>query len=170
MNRKTTMVSVIMGILVLALPVGAQEKADDTAELAKKLANPIASLISVPIQGNLDFGIGPADAKKLTVNIQPVIPFSLNSNWNLITRTIFPVIYAEAPAVGLDTTSVAQGVGRRVDRRRRSGSPVPQRDRENPRFRQVGGRSNRGYPETAERLYLRNARQSYLVLCRFREQ
>jgi hypothetical protein len=99
------MQSVIIGILLLALPAWAQEKADETAELAKKLANPIASLISVPIQYNLDFGIGPADATKNIVNIQPVIPFSLNQSWSLITRTIVPVIYAEAPAAGLDSTS-----------------------------------------------------------------
>jgi hypothetical protein len=105
MNQNNAILSIIMGILLLALPVWAQEKADETAELAKKLANPIASLISVPFQYNLDFGIGPADASKSIVNIQPVIPFSLNSEWNLITRTIFPVIYAEAPAAGLDSTA-----------------------------------------------------------------
>jgi hypothetical protein len=70
------------------------------AELAKKLANPVASLISVPIQNNWDFGIGPANAMRYTANIQPVIPFSLNTNWNLITRTIIPVIYAESPVKG----------------------------------------------------------------------
>jgi hypothetical protein len=105
MNRNMAKASIVMGILLLALPVWAQEKADETAELAKKLANPIANLISVPIQYNLDFGIGPADATKSIVNIQPVIPFSLNATWNLITRTIVPVIYAEAPAAGLDSTS-----------------------------------------------------------------
>lgn len=105
MNTSITKLSIVMGILLLALPVWAQEKVDDTAELAKKLANPIASLISVPIQYNLDFGIGPADATKSIVNIQPVIPFSLNEKWNLITRTIFPLIYAEAPAAGLDSSS-----------------------------------------------------------------
>ena len=105
MKRNGGMLSVMMGILLLALPAWAEEKADETAELAKKLANPIASLISVPIQYNLDFGIGPADATKSTVNIQPVIPFSLNPKLNLITRTIFPLIYAEAPAEGLDSAS-----------------------------------------------------------------
>lgn len=70
------------------------------AELAKKLQNPVANLISVPVQNNWDFGIGPANAMKFTANIQPVIPFSISPNWNLITRTIMPVIYAESPVQG----------------------------------------------------------------------
>jgi len=83
----------------------AQDAAADAkaaeAELAKKLANPVASLISVPIQNNWDFGIGPANAMRYTANIQPVIPFTLNTNWNLITRTIIPVIYAESTGPGV---------------------------------------------------------------------
>jgi hypothetical protein len=72
------------------------DEASDEAELAKKLQNPVANLISVPIQNNWDFGIGPANAMKYTANIQPVIPFSISEDWNLITRTIVPVIYQEA--------------------------------------------------------------------------
>jgi hypothetical protein len=82
----------------------ADDKAD-AAELAKKLSNPVASLVSVPIQYNVDFGIGPADAERHTINIQPVIPFSLNDDWNLITRTIMPVIHAESPVPGGDDKS-----------------------------------------------------------------
>ena len=82
----------------------AQDAATDdkaaAAELAKKLSNPVASLISVPIQNNWDFGIGSANAMRYTANIQPVIPFSLSEDWNLITRTIVPVIYAESPVKG----------------------------------------------------------------------
>ena len=69
-------------------------------ELAKKLQNPVANLISVRLQSNWDFGIGPADALRYTLNVQPVIPFSLTSNWNFITRTIMPVIHAESPVKG----------------------------------------------------------------------
>lgn len=64
----------------------------DADALAKQLQNPIANLISLPIQGNFDYGIGPADGKRMTLNIQPVIPLSISENWNLITRTIMPVI------------------------------------------------------------------------------
>jgi hypothetical protein len=69
---------------------------DQEADLAKKLNNPVAALISVPIQNNWDFGIGPAHAMKYTANIQPVIPISISEDWNLIIRTIVPVIYQEA--------------------------------------------------------------------------
>ena len=72
------------------------EVKDEQAELAKKLNNPVADLISVPIQNNWDFGIGPAHAMKYTANIQPVIPVSISEDWNLIIRTIVPVIYQEA--------------------------------------------------------------------------
>ena len=69
---------------------------DEQAELAKKLQNPVANLISVPIQNNWDFGLGPAHAMKYTANIQPVVPVSISEDWNLIIRTIVPVIYEEA--------------------------------------------------------------------------
>ena len=63
------------------------------AELAKELSNPIADLITIPIQMNYDSDIGPSDdGWKLTTNIQPVIPFDLTEDWDLITRTIMPVI------------------------------------------------------------------------------
>ena len=73
---------------------------DEAAELAKKLSNPIAALISVPIQANWDTGIGPEDAERTTINVQPVIPFSISQDWNLITRTIVPIIDAESPVSG----------------------------------------------------------------------
>jgi hypothetical protein len=62
-------------------------------ELAKKLSNPVAALISAPLQFNYDQNIDPLDdGSRLTLNVQPVIPFSVSKNWNLISRTITPVI------------------------------------------------------------------------------
>src|SRR3954470_21080420 len=73
--------------------VKAQEKPDASAqEIANKLSNPVASLISVPLQSNVDYGIGTYHGSKYTLNIQPVIPFKLSSKLNLITRYIIPII------------------------------------------------------------------------------
>ena len=70
---------------------------DDAGELANKLSNPVASLISVPFQSNFDFNGGEKNDKfKYTLNVQPVIPMSISQDWNLITRIIMPVIYQEA--------------------------------------------------------------------------
>jgi len=88
--------------LFFAIPLWAGEGADQQAELARKLSNPVADLISLPFQSNWDFGIGPEDAMRYTLNVQPVVPISISKEWNLITRTIIPVIYAEAPLKGLD--------------------------------------------------------------------
>jgi hypothetical protein len=65
----------------------------DTQALAKKLANPVASLISFPIQMNFDFRMGTGSGWRMTTNIQPVIPIALNKDWNLISRTILPIIH-----------------------------------------------------------------------------
>jgi hypothetical protein len=74
---------------------------DPQEELAKAAQNPVADLISLPFQNNTNFGYGPDDDIQNVLNIQPVIPFHLNENWNLITRTIAPLIYQ--PEVVEDT-------------------------------------------------------------------
>ncbi len=68
-------------------------EAAEADKLAKQLANPISSLISVPFQANEDFAYGPShNGYKFTLNIQPVIPISISRDWNLILRTIFPIV------------------------------------------------------------------------------
>ncbi len=64
------------------------------ADLAKQLQNPISSLISLPFQNNFDVGGGfGGDGFRYTLNVQPVVPISLTKDWNLISRTIVPIVY-----------------------------------------------------------------------------
>jgi hypothetical protein len=71
----------------------AQACADDGPDLAQLVQNPIAKVVSVPFQNNLTFGAGPDRDPQNVLNIQPVLPFQLSDDWNVITRTIIPVIY-----------------------------------------------------------------------------
>jgi hypothetical protein len=68
--------------------------ADQAADLAKKLSNPVANLISVPFKADYDIGIGtgPATAGRGTYVVQPVMPFSIHDDWNVISRTILPYV------------------------------------------------------------------------------
>lgn len=84
---------------VLYLVVGAVAVTDSTAvqaqsasDLAKAAQNPIASMINLPIQSNINFDWGPEGETLAVTNIQPVLPFKLNDDWNLVTRTILPIV------------------------------------------------------------------------------
>ena len=74
--------------LLLAAPAHAQSDYD----YAMQLANPLSNLISVPFQLNYNGNFRPRDGHQYTLNIQPVIPFSISENWNLISRTIVPIV------------------------------------------------------------------------------
>lgn len=88
---------VVIAVLVLATPLGAQQ---DETELAKKTQNPVADLISVPFQNNLNLGAGTKDATVYVLNVQPVIPLKLTEDWNVITRIITPIINQPALFTG----------------------------------------------------------------------
>lgn len=101
---------IFMGLIIVCpfLVSGQDQAENEAAELAKKLSNPIASLISLPLQNNLDVGIGEYNGSRNTLNVQPVIPLSLTENLNLITRVILPV-YAQYNITGEGTSQ--SGIG-----------------------------------------------------------
>jgi hypothetical protein len=110
-EKELTMNKILASILIaifIAVPVFAQ----DEAELAKMLSNPIASLIIVPIQADYDKNIGPDEEGSLwRINIQPVIPFTFNEEWNLISRTILPLIDQEnIPMNGMGESGIGDTV------------------------------------------------------------
>jgi hypothetical protein len=80
-----------------------------TDALRKATQNPVASLISVPIQNNSNFGVGAENRTQNVLNIQPVIPVRLNDNWNLITRVITPIIFQ--PTLSQPVNQGASGFG-----------------------------------------------------------
>ena len=96
-----------------ASDTGADAPSGDTAtDLAKKLQNPISDLISVPLQSNTNFNVGPHKGVQDILNIQPVIPIHINEDWNVITRTILPLVWSPSfqpgpsvPPFGLAPTS-----------------------------------------------------------------
>jgi hypothetical protein len=95
LERIASTLAALLAALVLSamVPTREAEAADDEAtELAKKTQNPVADLISVPFQNNFNFGVGPKDKMVWILNVQPVIPIRLTEDWNLITRTIVPII------------------------------------------------------------------------------
>jgi hypothetical protein len=131
--KRSERVSYVLGamavFLLLAMPLFAQDTpvgpagaqvasqatpaaATNAEELRKESQNPVASLISVPIQDNWNFNIGPSDRTQNVLNIQPVIPQSVSKDWNLIVRWITPIIYRAGEMLFGD-------VGQRLCRSRR---------------------------------------------------
>jgi hypothetical protein len=100
----------VMLLAVSAATADAQTVTDETSksELARKLANPLANLVSVPLQTTWTSGMGPSDESAFVLKLQPVVPFPISNHWNVIGRMILPVISQSAfgPTVG-----AASGIG-----------------------------------------------------------
>ncbi len=106
--------SVLISAFLSAAPLVAQEApaasapkaqaaaapaaASDADALAKATQNPVASLISVPLQNNSNFGVGPYNRTQDVFNIQPVIPAKISPNWMLISRIIQPIVWQPVPS------------------------------------------------------------------------
>jgi len=102
--------------LAFGLPAEARQAADQGGqaatptqqELAKQLSNPVADLVSVPVQFNWENGVGPDKGLRMVMNFQPVLPMKLTDDWNLIGRFILPVV-GQPPLVEGGTSSFGTG-------------------------------------------------------------
>jgi hypothetical protein len=98
-------VAVSTALLLVAVAAHAEMSAEELAKLAQ---NPVGNLISVPFQNNTNFNYGPLSGTQNILNIQPVIPIEVNKDWNIITRTILPVVWQPALSPTIDSSN---GIG-----------------------------------------------------------
>ena len=90
--------------------IGDNPAAESASDLAKQIQNPVGDLISFPLQYNVNFGSGSNRGTQHVLNLQPVVPFHLDDNWNLISRTILPVVWSAGssiPTVPVGTAPVS---------------------------------------------------------------
>jgi hypothetical protein len=102
-SKTTRLLMALSLMLAVAVPAAAEE--GDATKLAKAAQNPVADMISLPFQYNANFGVGPDSDTQHVLNIQPVYPIGLSANWNLITRTIVPLLSQPAFAAGQERES-----------------------------------------------------------------
>jgi len=107
--RQATAIA-IAAVITLAAPAissgqeAAPAAAAESADLAKKLSNPVSDLVSVPFQFNWEQNVGPAKQTRFILNVQPVMPFAINKDWNLIARVIVPLVSQPALFAGGEPT------------------------------------------------------------------
>ena len=101
---------------LLATLLSAMAAAHAQEDLREAAQNPIGDLISLPFQNNTNFGVGQTDNIQNVLNIQPVFPFHLNDNWNLITRPILPIVYQEPFLSGTELLEAEEQFGDDVGR------------------------------------------------------
>jgi hypothetical protein len=95
MPNKVIAIAALASLLLPAVTRGQQAAPaapSENEELQKKLSNPISDLVSVPFQFNWEQGVGPDEQTRFILNVQPVMPFTLNEDWNLIARVIVPFV------------------------------------------------------------------------------
>ena len=98
-NAKSVRLSVGCSLLFTAILFSQENAAESNAEALRKASqNPIASLISVPVQNNSNFGVSPGYRTQDVLNIQPVVPLHVTKEWNLIVRWVIPVIWQPLPS------------------------------------------------------------------------
>ena len=106
-RRGAIVTMAFLALLASAARAQPQDAQAQNADLAKQLSNPISSLVSVPFQFNWEQNVGTSDGTRFVLNVQPVIPFSMNQDWNLIVRLIAPfvsqpaLVEGESPAGGI---------------------------------------------------------------------
>jgi hypothetical protein len=105
MLKQALRAAALSAVMWFATSAHAELSPEDLAKIAQ---NPVGNLISVPFQENAYFNVGPLDGTQNVLNIQPVIPISINDDWNIITRTILPIISLPGFAPGQSSTS---GIG-----------------------------------------------------------
>jgi hypothetical protein len=106
-DNRDPIIAVLLAALATASADAPAQKTEE--EIALAAQNPVAAMVSLPLQYNYDQNIGPRkDGNKNYVNVQPVFPFSLNEDWNLISRTILPVVWQSDLFPGADSQS---GIG-----------------------------------------------------------
>ena len=106
LQRHTTAIAIVSAFALVAPSVSSGQEpkpgvAAESADLAKKLSNPISDLVSVPFQFNWEQNVGPGKQTRFILNVQPVMPFAMNKDWNLIARVIVPLV--SQPALSENT-------------------------------------------------------------------
>ena len=94
------------GVTATAKPSGPANSAEASEGLAQQSQNPIADLVSVPFQSNTNFNVGPFGRTQEILNVQPVVPMHISADWNMISRTIIPVVSQPNPIFDSNTNGI----------------------------------------------------------------